>query len=75
MCGKVGTRNSGWDYRRTWDEEVDAGPPEDLDPVVVVDAEQVHQHHGDGQQHPHEAQREEELGRHEEGWTKRKPDF
>ena len=59
----------------TWDDEIHPCPPEDLDPVVVVNTEQVHQHHRDGQQHPHEAQREEELSRHKESWKSNMQNF
>merc|ERR1712209_183154 len=48
------------------DHEVKADPSENLDPAVVVYAEQVHHHHSHRHQHPHEAYREEELGCHEE---------
>ena len=52
---------------RARDDEVDAGPPEDGDAVVLVDAEEVHHDEHDGDQHPDEAQSEEELSRLEEG--------
>ena len=48
------------------DDEVDAGPPEDADAVILVDAEEVHHDEDDGDQHADEAQREEELRRLEE---------
>ena len=54
------------------DDEVDAGPSEDGDTVVLVDAEEVHHDEDDGDQHPDEAQREEELRRLEEGCKGRK---
>lgn len=50
------------------DDEVDARPPQHANPVVLVDAEQVHRDEDDGDQHPDEAQREEELRGHEERW-------
>jgi len=50
------------------DDEVDAGPPEDGDAVVLVDAEEVHDDEDDGDEHADEAQREEELRCLEEGW-------
>ena len=52
--------------RLTPNHKVKANPSEDFDPVVVVDAEEVHHDHGHRHQHPHEAYCEEELGRHEE---------
>ena len=50
------------------DDEVDAGPSEDADAVVLVDAEKVHHDEDDGDEHANEAEREEELGCNEEGW-------
>jgi len=41
--------------------QINSDPTKDLDPVIVVDAEKIHDHHGDGHQHPHETYREEEL--------------
>ena len=46
--------------------EVSPDPAENLDPVILVNAEQVHHGQGDGDQHPNEAECEEKLSRHKE---------
>ena len=46
--------------------EVEPDPPEDLDTIVLVNAEQVHQYKSNRQQHANKADREEELRGHKE---------
>ena len=48
--------------------EVEADPSEDLDPVVVINAEEVHENKADGYEHPHKADGEEKLCGNEECW-------
>lgn len=48
--------------------EVEADPSEDLDPVVVINAEEVHENKADGYEHPHKADGEEKLCGNEEWW-------
>ena len=51
---------------RTCDYEIDSGPLENADLVVVVDAEEEHGDEEDGDQHRDQRQRVEELSRHHE---------
>lgn len=51
---------------RTTDDEVDSCPLEDSDALVVVDKEKVHRDENDPNEHPDEAQGEEELSGHKE---------
>ena len=48
----------------TSDGEIDANPSQGDNPVVVLDAEHVHDHQDDGNQDVDEGQRVEKLGRH-----------
>jgi len=54
--------------------EVEADPSEDLDPVVVINAEEVHENKADGYEHPHEADGEEKLCGNEEWLDQLPPD-
>ena len=58
-----------YDCLLTCGNEIYSRPLEDTDFVVVVDAEEVHGHEEDGDQHGDEGQCVEELGRHHEGWN------
>merc|ERR1711915_332737 len=46
--------------------EIKSNPSEDLDSVVVIDAEEVHQNKANGDEHPHKTDCEEKLCGHKE---------
>jgi len=54
--------------------EVKADPSEDLDPVIIINAEEIHKNKADGDEHPHEADSEEKLGGDKEWFDEFGPD-
>ena len=53
-----------WDL--TCNYEIKSNPSEDLDSVVVIDAEEVHENKANGDEHPHKTDCEEKLCGHKE---------
>ena len=52
----------------TWNDKIETDPTKNLDPVVVINTEEVHQDHPSAHQHTDKADRVEELGRNKERW-------
>ena len=50
----------------TWNDQIETDPTQNLDPVVVINTEEVHQDHPGAHQHTDKADRVEELGRNKE---------